>query len=157
MLGKRKRDTQIVPRRRNSHNELFASTSANADAASILRHHFETTFAPLSDLATEQSSDELSDDTDNNSDSDQESDAATEVSDWSGLSGSDNEVPIVEVVDHTISLNGADHADDEEYRARQKAFMVRLFNMLRHRYILPQRFETALLHARLVVANLYDL
>lgn len=115
MLGKRKRDTQVVARRPDEADSSESQSSTNIDASVIFRNHFETTFAPL----PEEDSDDNSGDQE---DSDDSSGAESDVSVWSGLSEASEDVPVVEVVDHAIAENGIDH---EFHRARQKAFMVR--------------------------------
>lgn len=120
MLGKRKRDTQVVSRIRNDAHNHQSQSSATTDASEIFRKHFEATFAPL----PEQNDDD--NDVSKESDIDA-SDAESEVSAWSGLSESSVHTPLVEVVDYT-SIDNA--AGDEFHRARQKAFMVRPFRLM---------------------------
>lgn len=120
MLGKRKRDTLVVSRTQSEADTHSSSPSANRDAGDIFRRHFEATFAPLPESKLEEVVE---------SDEEEEgSDDASEVSEWSGLSQSDNEESIVEVVDYTTTQNG--HDSDEFHRARQKAFMVRLYRLM---------------------------
>lgn len=117
MLGKRKRDTQIVSKRKPEPNVEATQPGANIDAGDIFRRHFEATFAPLPES---ESDDEI----EIAGVEDEGSDEASEVSDWSGLSQSEDDMPVVEVVDYATAQNG--HDADEFHRARQKAFMVRL-------------------------------
>lgn len=118
-LGKRKRDTQVVSRTTAAPHPHESHAQDSVDSTDIFRRHFEAAFAPLPDKTddkeeadSEESSEELS----------EYSHAESEVSEWSGLSESGNDSPVVEVIDHTVAQNGE---DDEFHRARQKAFMVR--------------------------------
>lgn len=114
MLGKRKRDTQIVSKTKDVASADNTSPSVNSDAGDVFRRHFEAMFAPLPEPTPEKvlESDQ------------EESEGASEVSEWSGLSQFDNDLPVVEVVDYGTAQN--EHDVDEFHRARQKAFMVRL-------------------------------
>lgn len=118
MLGKRKRDTQVVSRSKNGSNASSSPPLANIDAGDVFRRHFEAMFIPLPESKSEQTMES----------EDEQSDDASEVSEWSGLSESDNDLPIVEVVDYATVQNGED--SDEFHRARQKAFMVRLARLI---------------------------
>lgn len=115
MLGKRKRDVQVVSSSKDEAFNYHSRSSTNLDASDIFRKHFEATFAPL----PEKSSDEAESSDEEDPDA---SEAESEVSAWSGLSKSSDHIPVVEVVDYTSTDTGA---DDEFHRARQKAFMVR--------------------------------
>ncbi|KAK5942027.1 pre-rRNA processing and 40S ribosomal subunit assembly [Knufia obscura] len=115
MLGKRKRDTRVVSKRGSEEEKYESNATSTMDVNDIFRRHFEASFAPLPEQESDQDIDEESDGEDG-------SDAESEVSDWSGLSESDHDIPVVEVVDHAVAENGD---GDEFHRARLKAFMVR--------------------------------
>ena len=112
MLGKRKRETRVVSRREKPTKEPRSIPDLN----SIFRKHFEESFAPLPETSSN-----LDEHIDERVDSSEDSIEDSEVSDWSGLSDSDNDQVVVEVIDHTLPQN--DHEID---RAQKKAFMVRL-------------------------------
>lgn len=115
MLGKRKRDTRVVSKRGNEEEKYESNATSTINVNDIFRRHFEASFAPLPEQESDQDVDEESDGEDG-------SDAESEVSHWSGLSESDHDIPVVEVVDHAVAENGD---GDEFHRARLKAFMVR--------------------------------
>lgn len=118
MLGKRKRGTKVVSKRNNGAevytSEAYTTINSNHD---IFRQHFEATFAPLPE---QQEGEDTSEGSEVNLGSETES----EVSEWSGLSESSKQLPVVEIVDYAITDGSG---NDEFHRARQKAFMVRLF------------------------------
>lgn len=116
MLGKRKRETQVVSKRNQEIGEQESNATPTIDSSDIFRRHFEASFAPLPEQRVSEGVDDSKEDVEF---SEQESG----VSEWSGLSESDSDLPVVEVVDHAIAESGI---DDEIHRARQKAFMVRL-------------------------------
>jgi len=116
MLGKRKRDTRIVSRRNTEAEQYESNATLAVDSNDIFRRHFEATFTPLPESQPDQ-------DTDGEKDDGDDSNAESEVSEWSGLSESGGDLPVVEVVNHAIAESGI---DDEVHRARLKAFMVRL-------------------------------
>lgn len=116
MLGKRKRETQVISRTRDEAESEASHKGATVNTNDIFRKHFEATFAPLPEEDTCQSNDENEDELD-------DSGAESEVSVWSGLSETRDDPLVVEVVDHALAKNGD---GDEFHRARQKAFMVRL-------------------------------
>lgn len=113
MLGKRKRDTRVVSKRGNEEEKYESNATSTINVNDIFRRHFEASFAPLPEQESDQDVDEESDGEDG-------SDAESEVSHWSGLSESDHDIPVVEVVDHAVAENGD---GDEFHRARLKAFM----------------------------------
>ncbi|KAK5098738.1 pre-rRNA processing and 40S ribosomal subunit assembly [Lithohypha guttulata] len=113
MLGKRKRETQVVSRTRDEAESEASHQGASVNINDIFRKHFEATFSPLPEEDTCQGGDEDEDELD-------DSDAESEVSVWSGLSETRDDPLVVEVVDYAI----AKHGDSNEFhRARQKAFM----------------------------------
>jgi len=116
MLGKRKRETQVVTKRKQEIGEQESNATPTRDSSDIFRRHFEASFAPLPAQT-------VSDGVDDSEEDVEFSERESEVSEWSGLSESDTDLPVVEVVDHAIGESGI---DDEIHRARQKAFMVRL-------------------------------
>ncbi len=119
MLGKRKRATQVVSRREQSAENDEGSATPLIDSYAIFRQHFEATFAPLPEQQPDK--DRLQDEYDED-----DSGTESEVSEWSGLSESDNDLPVVEVEEPALAEGGT---GDQFHRARQKAFMVRLFRL----------------------------
>ena len=98
------------------------------NASDIFRRHFEAAFTPLPETENDKENNDVV-----NDDMTEASDTGSEVSQWSGLSESGEDPPIVEVVDHAVAGNGN---VDEFHRARLKAFMVRPFRYARHpRYL----------------------
>jgi len=116
MLGKRKRETQVVSRRNQEIGQPKSSATPAMDSSDIFRRHFEASFAPLPEHMVSKGVEDSEEDVDLSED-------GSEVSEWSGLSEPNGDLPVVEVVDHAIAESGI---DDEMHRARQKAFMVRL-------------------------------
>lgn len=121
MLGKRKRDLKVVSKPiPNIEPPVAASPETDESTQSIFRRHFEAIFEPLPEQT--KSLDNVKD-----SDLDDISDARSEVSEWSGLSETSIQPPVIEVVNETIL---EEDSDAEFHRARQKAFMVRRFYTL---------------------------
>jgi hypothetical protein len=120
MLGKRKRDLMVVPRRK-AHNqqEKKRSTSENTASAAtdIFRRHFETLFEPLPESQIASASPE---------DPEVQSDLSDEASEWDGLSDAgsvpEQEHSAVEVVEHGLDPGAAEDADLQ--RKQYKKFMV---------------------------------
>lgn len=113
MLGKRKRDIEVVPRRKNENENLDETKSTTIDSNEVFRRHFEAQFGPLAEQDTGDDTDATQEDGDN-------SEGESDGSEWSGISGA-NEPIMVEVVD---SVSTSANKEDEFHRARQKAFMV---------------------------------
>lgn len=119
MLGKRKREVNVVSRSKIDSEDSKFQGSATTDLTDIFRQYFEARFAPLPNQHVDVGAGEGDEDSEeNNAGSETESNA----SEWSGISTTEEPVTVIEVVDHA-SRTVAE--DDEIHRARQKAFMVR--------------------------------
>ncbi|KAL2865684.1 uncharacterized protein BJX67DRAFT_170916 [Aspergillus lucknowensis] len=119
MIGKRKRDTTVVSRSKKDGDREESPAATKSSAKDIFRKFFEAQFEPLgiqsgAGAAQEESGfgSGFESDTSENSDSESE---------WSGITGEDNENVPVEVVDYTTTSTRADDLMDK--RAR-KAFMT---------------------------------
>lgn len=131
MLGKRKRDTQVVSRRKVDAVESESTAKPITNTNEIFRQYFEAQFAPLPE---QQNSDISSRDEHESEAEDSASEDGSETSEWSGISDATRSQPVavveVNVIDHSSKLP---EEDDEFHRARQKAFMVRYtYNLSEH-------------------------
>lgn len=122
MLGKRKRDTQVVskPKIAGENHESAAAPAANTN--DIFRQYFEAQFAPLPEQSAVDATEEDEDDSEGSGDE-------SNASEWSGISDTEERITVVEVIDH---LSRTPDEDDEFHRARQKAFMVSAFQARPH-------------------------
>ncbi|RMJ28423.1 hypothetical protein PHISP_00728 [Aspergillus sp. HF37] len=118
MVGKRKRDTSVVPRSTAAEEE--GSPPANTDAAAhdVFRRYFEAQFQPLELPGGPVSQDtENKEEDDDNEDETEESDTGSE---WGGISEEEDANNQVEVVEHKDSSVKTDDTTDKKAR---KAFM----------------------------------
>lgn len=122
MLGKRKRDTQVVSRRKIHAEDHERTTEPVTNTNDIFRQYFEAQFEPLPE---QQESDSTAEEENASEDGDIVSEVDSDTSEWSGISETINIEPVavveVKVIDHTVK---PPDEDDEFHRARQKAFMV---------------------------------
>lgn len=117
MLGKRKRDTQVVSKPKFVGENHDSAATPAVTTNDIFRQYFEAQFAPLPEQPAVEATDESEVESDGSGDE-------SDVSEWSGIPDTEERVTVVEVIDHVS--NKADE-DDEFHRARQKAFMVSMF------------------------------
>lgn len=117
MLGKRKRDTQVVSKPKIAGKTHESAVIPPVNTNDIFRQYFEAQFAPLPEQPAVGITEDDGDDSDVSGDE-------SNGSEWSGISDTEERVTVVEVIDHVS--NKADE-DDEFHRARQKAFMVSNF------------------------------
>lgn len=118
MLGKRKRETQVVSKPRIAGESHEGAVTPPVNTNDIFRQYFEAQFAPLPEQPAADVTNEEEDDSDVSGDE-------SNASEWSGISDTEERITVVEVIDHVS--NKADE-DDEFHRARQKAFMVSAFH-----------------------------
>lgn len=114
MLGKRKRDTQVVSREKAGSEDHDSMTGRTANTNDVFRQYFEAQFAPLPEQHNASSVEESEDES-------VVSENESDISEWSGISDTGDPVAVVEVVDH---VSKSTDEKDEFHRARQKAFMV---------------------------------
>lgn len=117
MFGKRKRETVVVAadsQRSGEHKVTQGELSCN-DPYEAFRRHFETAFTPLPEIRSPVQGDEASLNAESESDE-------SEVSEWSGFSEVNKDIPPVLVVEHATTGSSQDvNAIDHHF---QKAFMV---------------------------------
>jgi hypothetical protein len=112
MIGKRKRETQVITRS----EELLPLDAAPTQDQDIFRQYFESQFEPLQEASLKLNAPlERGDSLDTLSD-------AASISEWAGLSDEDSLIPI-EVIEYGEAKEATDSADDMKHA---KAFMVRL-------------------------------
>lgn len=123
MIGKRKRDTSVVPRSTTVDEEEPTPTTADSSAHDVFRRYFEAQFQPLElpggpvprEAEIEEDEDE-----------DDESEESDSGSEWGGVSEPEDGDNNVEVVEHDSSNNSADIMD----KKARKAFMVCFYNSI---------------------------
>ncbi|EXJ63156.1 hypothetical protein A1O7_03601 [Cladophialophora yegresii CBS 114405] len=120
MLGKRKRQTAIAPRRMaRIDDEKLAVEPLSASDHEIFRRHFESIFEPLPESQTATSPSLSLDDVD------VVGEPSDEESEWGGLSesepGLEPDNATIEIVEHRAKIDAA--ADPELQRQQYKAFM----------------------------------
>ena len=117
MLGKRKREIAVAPRRPpRSHEEPPLETFSTVDHK-IFRTHFESMFEPLPE--SQMTTPSLDED-------EEEAELSSEKSQWEGLSESESESEhkdaTVKIVEHRAEVGGSEDAELE--RQQNKTFMV---------------------------------
>jgi hypothetical protein len=111
MIGKRKRDAQVVARLERTAEQ----NTAPAHASDLFRQYFESQFEPLQELSTNVNESVQSDE------DDYVSSEGASLSDWEGLSG-DESIPQVEVIEFGEKQESSRLTDDLQLA---RAFMVR--------------------------------
>ena len=113
MIGKRKRDAQVVARLEKAAQQ---DDTSSAQTSTVFQQYFESQFEPLQRDSTRLS--ELLE----GDESDDVSAKATNLSDWEGLSEEDS-IAQVEVIEYGVNKRPPYLSDDLQHA---KAFMVRL-------------------------------
>ncbi len=131
MIGKRKRETQVIARA----EEVSSSNAGQTQDRDIFRQYFEIQFEPLQEVSTAEDGWSGSGDK-----FDASSDAAS-LSDWNGLSDAES-IPPVEIIEYGEKMESTNSGGEEQH---VKAFMVGC-QMDREQYVLiirRQECETA--------------
>lgn len=128
MLGKRKREVAVAPRRREriSTDDENPTPTTSADASQdLFRKYFESAFEPLPESKMKPSSHPEGDESESEGEDleDENSEATSEESAWEGLSDAgQQDAEVVVVVEHNATAQDAEELDS---RKRQyKSFMV---------------------------------
>jgi len=131
MLGKRKREIAVAPRRRPriSTGDEDSNPTTSADAShDVFRKYFESAFEPLPDSKTAASLHSEGDDGSGSEGAgaspagDEDNNSMSEESAWEGLSDTDQQDAEVVVVEHNSIAQ--DLQDLESHKEQYKTFMV---------------------------------
>lgn len=116
MIGKRKREVAVAPKRTKPTQEKRASSTADDDdKQAIFRKYFEAQFKPLDEKLIQPIRPTMPE-------SEEEDDLDEDESEWEGLDEEDD-TPRVEVIEHTDT--GRRNSIDELFNKKDlKAFMV---------------------------------
>ncbi|KIW48113.1 uncharacterized protein PV06_00732 [Exophiala oligosperma] len=128
MLGKRKREVAVAPRRREriSTDDENPTPTTSADASQdLFRKYFESAFEPLPESKMKPSSHPEGDDESESEGEDLEdenSEATSEESAWEGLSDAgQQDAEVVVVVEHNATAQDAEELDS--HKRQYKSFM----------------------------------
>lgn len=129
MLGKRKREVAVAPRRRDrisTGDENPTPTTSADESQDVFRKYFESAFEPLPD-STIKASLHLEDANESESEREdleenEDSEATNEESAWEGLSDADQQEAGVVVIEHNAVAQ--DLEDVESHKQQYKNFMV---------------------------------
>lgn len=121
MLGKRKRELAVAPRRTSpTQGDGDSDADSPIEDQEIFRRYFEATFEPLphNENGISQAVEV----------EEQTGQSLDEESDWEGLSDAGNEITTVQIVEHKTVHQDHDPGDDDERQRQQyKQFMVSPF------------------------------
>lgn len=118
MIGKRKRDTSVVPRSTTVEDEEVSPPPPDTSAQDVFRKFFEAQFQPLEVPKRQATDTDASEEEDE--DEDDESEDGDTGSEWDGLSGDEGASNAVEVISYADSAKTEAPLD----KKARKAFMV---------------------------------